>query len=320
MSKIFLDHSFRCLKLKTLSYTPDAIIDSMCSDPDSADTKRLLNKISSAIIDNKLYSTRSGYGPVIPNSDGLLPHNSRLYSHGTNTSDIPDIKLIRDLIELKLKIDTVDNDEVNTNTDSEKLSTGHFRFYLPPVLAPQILILIKNPDPDSNRLVLLFHGNVKLLPVFTSYIQSKFDCTVEDIRIDNTFMDLLLNWSIMNDVFDSINTLELWFGKLKTGGKLGSIIIKVESKDIKTLKKITLEEANNNRGFMGLLLEQLRKETSISFHKLSLVKLKCDLYTIDTDGKLKMFRTMTHLGESDRKQRNDQRLSIWWIIHRLSKL
>lgn len=317
MSKIFLDHSFRCVKLQTLSYTPDAIIDSICSDPDSTNTKKLLNRISSAIIDNKLYSTKSGYRSVIPNSEGLLPHNSRLYSHGTSTNDVPDIKLIRDLIELKLKIDVADKDP---EMQSEKLSTGHFRFYLPPVLAPQILILIKNPDPESNKMILLFHGNFKLLPVFTSFLQSKFDCTIDDIRIDNTFMESLVNWSVMNDVIDSINTLELWFGKLHTGGKLGSIVIKVESKDIKLLKKLILQSADTNNGFMEMLLEQLRKETSISFDKLSLVKLKCDLFTIDSEGRLKMFRSMSHLGESDRKRKNDQRLSIWWIIHQISKL
>lgn len=325
MSKIFLDHSFKCVKLRTLSSTPDMIINSLCSNAESYDTKKLITKISIVIIENRLYSAKSGHESVTSNSElntGLLPQNSRFYTRGTNTNDVPDIKLIRDLIELKLKIDSVDEAEIaTTDNNAEKLMTGHFRFYLPPVLAPQIVILIKCPEPNNNDLLLLYHGNPKFLPVFTSEIQYKYDCTISDVQINNDFMKLLMQWSVMNDTLDSIGEIELWFGAMPTEGKLGSILIKVKEKDIKVLKKLILtKQVDDDTSFGELLYKQLQVNTSVSFDQLSLVKLRSDLFSIDTNGKLTMFSTMSHLGYSEKLVKGDQRLSIWWIIKHLSDL
>lgn len=332
MSKIFINHTFKCMAIDTFVKEEDRddendgndetfdIIQYMCSDVESLSTKKLLNQISKTIIMNNMYTgiNRNKY------NGSLIPTNSKLFSNGSNTNNIPEISLIRDYLEVKLKIDYLNEEEMENDdveegeeddeddNDNEKLITGHFRFHLPPIIPPQIIILIKSPIP--NKLLLFFQGNIKFLNIFTNHIQSKFQCAITDISLNNLFFEKCLNWCIINDKLNSIGTLELWFGKLETKGKLGSIIIKIEENDLLKLKSLV----NDNERITSILYEYLKHETSILFENLPLVKIRCQLFTISVDGKIKFSPLMSHLGKTAKSLKNDERLSIWWIIRTLS--
>lgn len=313
MSKIFINHTFKCVSVTTLTSTPEEIIETMCSDIDSVCTKRILNKISNAIIINKLYM---GLPSTVSSYSGIIPLNSKLYSNSSNTSDVPDIQHVRDLLEVKLKIDDVE-DDIDVDVDDEKLLAGHFRFYLPPIIQPQFVIFVKCANV-SNKLLLMYHGNSKFLPIFTSYIQNTFDCTLSDIQLNNLKMNECLNWCIDNDTLDSIGDFELWFGKLQTSGKLGSILMTIKDRDVKNLKQL-IKNLVDPDDFSDILYEYLESQSSISFNRLALVKLKCQLFTISCDGKIKFTSSMSHIGHNEKLKRKDERLSIWWIIRKLSE-
>jgi hypothetical protein len=316
MSKIFINHTFKCVSITTFSSSPDEIIDTLCSDIDNVSIQRILNQISRTIINNKFYVGLSNDLARTKSGGGLLPTNSRLYSNGSNTSDVPDIERVRNLLEVKLKIDDIENEF--DEFDDEKLFTGHFRFHLPPVIPPQLIILMKCPT-FQDKLLLFYHGNSKFLPIFTSNIQNTFDCTISDIVIGNEMMQECISWAINNDVLDCTGGLELWFGKLQTSGNLGSIIIRIEDKDIKIIHD-SLKVQNDENQFAEVLYEYLQSQTSISFKQLHLVKLKCQLFTLYMDGKVKFTSFMSHLGHKQKSKHGDQRLSIWWIIRYLSEL
>lgn len=340
MSKIFINHSFKCLSITTLpclgesDETPSliaedlsrTIIESTCAEVDSASTSRILNQIASTIVSNGLFASSEMMGNST--SGGLIPLNSRLFSHGSNTNEQPDIETVRELLEVKLKIDDAESgsdDNENDKSPADKLLTGHFRFHLPSVIPPQLVIIVKSPTTkqqkinNSGRLLLFFHGNTKFLPIFTNHIQDKFNCAITDLALDNTTLQSCLNWCVINDTLGSIGNMELWFGRLKTRGKLGTIVINIEEKDMLEFRDAYTSEENFQDGteLSALLYEYLELKTSISFEKLTLVKLKCQLFTLSIDGKVKFSNSMSHLGHKAKQARGDQRLSIWWIIRRL---
>lgn len=345
MSKILLNHTYRCVALTVLPSAQHGNIDGesdsddpvgdiirfMCSDVDSVSTQRLLNRLSRTIIKEGIYTQtagagvgvgvngergrRSGYG--LFGNGGLIPTNSKLYAHGTSTNNVPDIKQVRDYIEVKLKIDQVEE----SHDESEKMETGHFRFHLPPMIPPQILVLVRTTTP--NRILLMFHGNQKFLSVLTRHIKSNFNCTTMDVRFTNSLLRQTLEWAAMNDTLESIGTMELWFGKLNTKrGKLGSIIIRVNESDLlklRTLIKQHLREHTHDTEttLQTILYEYLTSRTSIQFDALPLVKLRCELFTISVDGKVRFTSSMSHLGHTAKLSKKDDRLSIWWVIRKL---
>ncbi|KAG0677423.1 hypothetical protein C6P40_004633 [Pichia californica] len=340
MSKIFINHSFKCLEISILPNLhndddiPRDIINFVCSDIDSISTRRLLNQIATTIVSNNLFtSSGMSIGSNDNNTGGLIPINSKLYSNGSNTSDYPKIETIKNLLEIKLKIDDV-NDSIFKNDDdaddgsAEKLMTGHFRFHLPSIMPPQIFILIKSPILNeydiSKKLLLLFHGNSKFLPVFTSHIEENFNCTITNVIPNNNTLQSCLNWCVINEKLNSIGNIELWFGKLQTKGKLGTIVITIEEKDILMFRDIYMmtkvkgnKDDDDDTNLSVLLYEYLESKTKISFDKLILVKLKCQLFTIAVDGKVKFTSSMSHLGKKSKESKRDNRLTIWWIIRRL---
>lgn len=342
MSKIFIDHNYKILDITTFSESnskdvPREIIKFICSNKENNSTKRLLNQLASTIISNRLFlklDSSLTANDENKNSGNLIPINSRLYAHGSNTNEIPDIETITDLLEIKLKIDNIKeiSDDFNYMNDgsAEKLITGHFRFHLPPLIPPQIFILVKSPKDkyykNSQKLLLFFHGNIKFLSVFTKHIEKEFNCTINDLHPNNQILKSTLNWCIMNDTLNSVGNIELWFGKLKTNGKLGTIVVNIKENDIFNFKDIYLKEINNNNNnnedededeLIILLYEYLKFKTSISFDKLNLIKLKCRLFTITIDGKIKFTSLMSHLGRSAKQSKHDNRLTIWWIIRHL---
>lgn len=346
MSKIFLNHNFRCLVVTKLpdinsddknnadienvlnntnnnNNTNDdslnQIIYSLCSDLDGQNFSRILNQIATTIIANGLYNnpgTITNHSKAFGNSSGLIPYNSKLYSHGSNTSEKPDVFEVRQLLAVKLKID-------NTNEEEgieEKLLTGHFRFHLPPIIPPQFMILVKFPSEiskESDKLLFFFHGNNKFIPIFTNYIRETYNCTITDLYLDNEILQECLNWAIMNDTLDSIGNIELWFGRLQTDGKLGTIVINIEEKDIVNLRKLIKESSDND--IISVLYKHLSDTTTISFEKIPLVKIKCNLFTISVDGRVRFTSSMSHLGNTEKQENGDSRLSIWWIIRHLCK-
>lgn len=299
------------------------IIESLCSDIESVTSQRILNQLSSAIISNKLYVPQ---GAVLQSSgSGLIPSNSKLYVNGSNTSDIPDIRHVRDLLEVKLKIDDpYDNPKTiyQENIADEVLLAGHFRFHLPPMIPPQLVILVRCPNtaPEDNKLLLFYHGNVKLLSVFVNFIQTHFDCSINDTTFSNDLIQRCLNWSVMNDTLNSIGMIELWYGKLNTGGKLGSIVIKIYEKHFKIIRELITKDALDDGEFSQILNGYLESQTSIAFDKLTLIKMKSEMFTISVDGKIKFSNFMSQLGHTSKKAKGDDRLSIWWIIRQLCLL
>lgn len=319
------------------------MIESTCSSVDSESTGRLLNQISSTIITNELFTLQQTGKNTLRGTNrnrmmnGLIPVNSRLYSNGSNTNEQPDIEIIKDLLEVKLKIDEIEdieddyddrftNQPIRNDGSAEKLLTGHFRFHLPPMISPQLIILVKSPnqsDQISNQLLLFFHGNLKFLPVFTKHLQNQFNCAISDLNIDNDSLKSCLNWSVLNDKLNTIGGIQLWFGKLQTKGKLGTIVINIDEKDIFKFRDICDQYYKENEGnddtetLSVLLFEYLSSQTQISFDKLTLVKLKCQLFTISVDGKVRFNSLMSHLGKKAKEAKGDERLSIWWIIRLL---
>lgn len=334
MSKIFINHNYKILDITTFSESnsrdvPREIIKFICSNKENNSTKKLLNQIASTIISNKLFLRLDS--PLATNNENILsgnliPINSKLYTHGSNTNEIPDIETITNLLETKLKIDSIKEipDDYNNMNDgsAEKLITGHFRFHLPPIIPPQIFILVKSPVDkyykNSQKLLLFFHGNIKFLPVFTKHIEQEFNCIINDIHPNNQLLKSCLNWCVMNDTLNSIGNIELWFGKLKTNGKLGTIVVNIQENDIISFKDIYLKEMNSkNDKLISLLFEYLKFKTSISFDKLNLVKLKCQLFTITVEGRIRFTNLMSHLGRSAKQSKQDNRLTIWWLIRNL---
>ena len=144
-----------------------------------------------------------------------------------------------------------------------------------------------------------------------------------DVRFTNSLLRQTLEWAAMNDTLESIGTMELWFGKLNTKrGKLGSIIIRVEESDLlklRTLIKQHLREHTHDTEttLQTILYEYLTSRTSIQFDALPLVKLRCELFTISVDGKVRFTSSMSHLGHTAKLSKKDDRLSIWWVIRKL---
>lgn len=338
MSKIFINHGFKCLSITTLPSMeepngkasaarkdlPRTIIELMCADVESVSTSRLLNQIASVVVSNGLFTPAEiSRGSTM---GGLIPLNSKLYSHGSNTSGQPDIGRVRELLEVKLKIDDVDDmgDPSDEDGTAERLLAGHFRFHLPGIIPPQLVILVRSPSrqPDgggkSGKLLLFFHGNTKFLPIFTSHIQEGFNCTITDLVPDNATLQSCLDWCVIHDTLSSIGNVELWFGRLQTKGKLGTIIVHIEEKDMLEFRDaFQAEDGTDGEELSAVLNEYLGSKTSISFDKLTLVKLKCQLFTLSVDGKVKFSSSMSHLGQRAKQARGDNRLSIWWIIRRL---
>ncbi|ODQ45969.1 hypothetical protein PICMEDRAFT_148306 [Pichia membranifaciens NRRL Y-2026] len=339
MSKIFINHGFKCLSITTLPSLeepsgkasasrkdlPRMIIESMCADVESVSTARLLNQIASVVVSNGLFT--SAEMSRSSSLGGLIPLNSKLYSHGSNTSGQPEIETVRKLLEVKLKIDDVeDMDEAGVEAETaEKLLAGHFRFHLPGIIPPQLVILVRSPSRRSadggdrpGKMLLFFHGNIKFLPIFTSHIQEGFDCTITDLVPDNATLQSCLDWCVVHDTLSSIGNIELWFGRLQTKGKLGTIVVHIEEKDMLEFRDaFQMEDGTDGEELSAVLNEYLASKTSISFDKLTLVKLKCQLFTLSVDGKVKFSSSMSHLGQRAKKAKGDNRLSIWWIIRRL---
>lgn len=342
MSKILINHTYKCLPLTILDdeISAENIINSLCLDKGSNEYKILLSKLSAGIITNHLYDSSISLNNLsnsnnignFNNNYGLIPLNSKLYSNGANTQSIPSINQIYELMECKIKIDNEKIDKIDSKVIIPL--TGHFRYQLPLILPPQILVIISDFQ-NRNKLLLIYHGNNKLFDIITNYLRNSFNCLIDqDFKFNSNFLASSLNWSIENDKLESVGNIGLWFGKLETNGKLGTIIVRIFEKDMKTIKNSVLnkddsggrgsdsdsdsdnedgDDDNKKDKIMEYLYNHLEKQTSINFHKLLLVRIQCDLFTIYQDGRIRFTDNMT----PKPSVKNDKRLSIWGIISKI---
>lgn len=296
MSKIFLGKTYRTVKLAVLDENTDPI-DLVCTN----ETASVLKGVSKVILSNDLYK---GKNEVIM-EENLIATKSNVFPNET-----PSWRSIFDSLEYKVKIDEDDNTKI-----------GHFRFYLPTVLTPQIMILIqsKTADPHRKKLIMMFYGNNVIYNYLQEYLEDSCNCLIKPISLNTEDMKDFIDYPVEQGSIDSIGLLELWFGKLETNGKLGSIIINIGENELKNVYKghvksqkdsNTDDEINNE--VMKPIFDSLINETKISFNDLKLVKVKCLLFSISYDGRANFSELMSPVRGNE-----DDRISIWFYLDKL---
>lgn len=180
-------------------------------------------------------------------------------------------------------------------------SVGHFRFYMPEVLSPQILVLVNSQeDPQRKRLLLMFYGNRQIFTHIQSVLEQKCNVMSQPISLTTGEMKSALNYAQLSGLDASV---EIWFGKLNTQGKLGSIIINVGDAELKKLKASSKKKSVHTA---DLILNSVIEESKINLNELQLIKVKCALFTLTSDGKVNFSEYMS--------LKEDGNNSIWFYI------
>lgn len=317
MSKIFLGKTYRAVKASVLDEETDPI-EVLCRQA----TTEALKGVSRVIVDHELYRGRKDAF-----EDDIRPKKSKVMPR-----EGPSWRTVFDSLEYKVKVDQ----------DAET-KVGHFRFYLPSVLSPQILIVIQSlrRDPRRKKLLVLFHGNSALQGYLQEFLEDNGNCVMRPLSLSSRVMRDFVDHVVQQGSLSTVGDLELWFGKLNTRGKLGSIVINMAEKEIHALYKgqrVRGGEREENEtevplGIMNVLYQNITRETTIKFEDLSLVKVKCMLFSITSEGRVNFGDLMTPMRKqmleessdisSDKPQDKssadfpDDRISIWFYLDRL---
>lgn len=169
---------------------------------------------------------------------------------------------------------------------------------------PQLFVFITDTNSSAHfNTILLTRSIPKLSNLFFKYLINQQGFLVNQLKISSDVLKNCLN-SSMHSLIKYKSGVELSFGNLKTiDNSLSSITLQVKHQDLKTFSR--------NDNFIDQLFDFLDKETAISFDKLDLTRLNCNIFHLSSDGRFKLFDDYNY-GETTR----DAELS-WSILSNL---
>ncbi|ODV94651.1 hypothetical protein PACTADRAFT_50515 [Pachysolen tannophilus NRRL Y-2460] len=286
MPELLLNNSFKVYKL--LSPSLSVSLSSVLSS-------------SSCITDLKRIITNSLYADY-QSKNGFFYYSDSLFDMFNGNSDDRrgkslELKEMDEIVEIKLKKEVKTVQEKNYELNYLIIKSKN-KDQIP--LKSQIFIFFTEMSSYSSTILL-----VKALPKFNSLMLNFFindkGLIIKNLKISSIFLKNCLN--INFDKLIKYNSdLEISFNNLNTiNNSLANISINLLSKNLKTFNK--QEEII----FTDDLFNTLNKLTSIDFKQLDITKIRCNLFYLMSDGKLKFF---SHDTEDDDKL-------IWRILTNL---
>ncbi|ODV87860.1 hypothetical protein CANARDRAFT_53198 [[Candida] arabinofermentans NRRL YB-2248] len=299
MSKIFLNSTFKVFKLQ---YIPDAqgsVIDRICYDElqYNPEIDLIRKKLVNTILVEELYK-----GHDFIRGSSLIPSTSRLYNNGRkDAKEIPDFGEVYSQLQIRVKINQLEHSD-------RVLKIGHFRFKLPKIIPAQLLILI---ETEPGVILVLTKIQPKLLSVIVDHFINSLGCLMNSLNLPSSLLKELLNETVKGVESNRVGDLELSFNGIPTSnGTLNSLLINVQHQDI--------GKFDDGESFVESLYDHLRKQTAVDFNQLSLRKIRCRLFFMMSEGKIRFTSDMSFL--PDPQSYDDDRPTIWVVMFQLCDL
>ncbi|VEU22350.1 DEKNAAC103425 [Brettanomyces naardenensis] len=162
---------------------------------------------------------------------------------------------------------------------------------------------------DPSNVLLMAKAAPKMQTVIADYLVNELDCLFEPLKLSDSFLRSMADSNVdSTEDMKDVGGIELAFTGIRTkSGALNTMILNVGGEDLQKFK--------GKNGFTANLCDHISREVSIDLSKLELGRVRSELFSMGSDGRVRFSSLMSYRGNPE--DFGDDRVSIWMVLSSL---